>query len=97
MLLSVNGGSRVEAQAGVEVPIEAFVFQPAAITVPVGTTVTWTNLDPVAHTVTDVDFMWDSGLFETQGTFAKTFTEPGTYTYYCIPHPMMIGTIEVTQ
>lgn len=78
-------------------PIEAFMFQPTALTVPVGTTVTWTNYDPVAHTVTDVDQLWDSGLFETPGTFAKTFTEPGTYTYYCIPHPTMIGTIEVTQ
>ncbi|MGE3270747.1 MAG: plastocyanin/azurin family copper-binding protein [Chloroflexota bacterium] len=83
------------AEAPAEVAIEAFVFQPAAITVPAGTTVTWTNNDPVAHSVTDVDGVWDSGLFEQGGVYSKTFTEPGTYTYYCIPHPMMIGTIEV--
>ena len=84
------------AQTGVDVPIQAFVFQPTTITVPAGTTVTWTNHDPVAHTVTDVNQAWDSGLFEESATFSMTFDTPGTYTYYCIPHPIMIGTIEVT-
>lgn len=88
-----------QAPAGmtVEVPVQAFAYQPTALTVPAGTTVTWTNLDPVAHTVTDINSAYDSGLFEESGTWSMTFTEPGTYTYYCIPHPMMIGTVEVTN
>ena len=77
MLLSVASWSRAGAQAETDVPIEAFAFQPATITVPVGTTVVWVNHDPVAHTVTDVDQLWDSGLFDPSGTFSKTFTEPG--------------------
>ena len=95
LLLYAGVWSGAQAQAGVKVPMQAFVFPPETLTVSVGTTVTWTNLDPVAHTVTDVNGSYDSGLFEEAGTWSMTFTEPGTYVYYCIPHPMMIGTVEV--
>ncbi len=97
MLWQTGVASDATAQVGADVPIQAFVYQPATITVPVGTTVSWTNRDPVAHTVTDVNQMWDSGLFDESVTWSKTFDTPGTYTYYCIPHPMMIGTVEVTE
>lgn len=87
----------VTSELAQSVPVQAFAYQPATISVPVGTTVVWTNLDPVDHTVTDIDYLWDSGLFGEAGTFAKTFDTPGTYTYYCIPHPTMIGVVEVTE
>lgn len=95
-LVHLGGSASVRADSTVEVPVQAFAYQPTTISVPVGTTVVWTNHDPVDHTVTDVDGAYDSGLFGESGTFSMTFTTPGTYTYYCIPHPMMIGTIEVT-
>jgi len=95
LLLYVGVWSAVQAQTAVDVPIHAFVFPAEPMTVTVGTTVTWTNLDPVDHTVTDVNGAFDSGLFGEAGTWSMTFTAPGSYTYYCIPHPMMIGTIEV--
>ncbi|MCC7372366.1 MAG: hypothetical protein IT306_28390 [Chloroflexi bacterium] len=94
-LLLAGGWSGVRAQSAVDLPIQGFVFAPTTMTVPVGTTITWTNHDPVDHTVTDVNQLWDSGLFGADGAYSKTFDAPGTYTYYCIPHPMMIGTIEV--
>jgi len=93
---SAAQAQEVTSSLTVNVPIQAFVFQPTTVSVPVGTTVFWTNMDPVDHTVTDVDQYWDSGLFGEGGVFAKTFDTPGTYVYYCIPHPIMIGTIEVT-
>jgi plastocyanin len=96
LLLQVGVGSDARAQSGIEVSIQAFVYAPATLTVPVGTTVTWTNHDPVAHTVTDVNQLWDSGLFDESVSYSKTFDAPGTYSYYCIPHQIMIGTIEVT-
>lgn len=86
-----------QAQYGTPVNVQAFVYDAAEITVPVGTTVVWTNNDPVAHTVTDVDQAWDSGLFDQGYTYEKTFDAPGVYAYYCIPHPMMIGTVIVTN
>jgi plastocyanin len=95
LLMYAGVWSAAQAQTAVAVPIQGFVFPTERLTVPAGTTVTWTNLDPVAHTVTDVDSMWDSGPFEQDATYSRTFATPGTYTYYCIPHPMMIGIIEV--
>lgn len=97
LLLSVGAASGALAQTGSSVAVQAFVYDSAELTVTVGTTVTWTNNDPVAHTVTDVNQAWDSGLFEQGYTYSKTFTEPGTYDYYCIPHPMMIGRVVVTN
>ena len=96
LLLQGSGWSRVEAQASTDVAVQAFAYQPTTLTVAAGTTVTWTNLDPVQHTVTDINQTWDSGLFDPQATYSMTFTTPGTYTYFCTPHPTMIGTIEVT-
>jgi amicyanin len=95
-LLYAGASSGALAQSGSGVAVQAFVFDSAEITVPVGTTVTWTNNDPVAHTVTDVNQAWDSGLFESGATYSRTFTETGTYDYYCIPHPMMVGKVVVT-
>jgi plastocyanin len=96
LLLYGGAWSAVQAQGGSWVAVQAFVYDSAEITVPVGTTVTWTNNDPVAHTVTDVNQTWDSGLFDQGVTFSKTFDAPGVYDYYCIPHPMMIGKVVVT-
>ena len=96
LLLQASGWSQVEAQSSADVAVQAFAFQPTALTVASGTTVTWTNLDPVQHTVTDINQTWDSGLFDPQATYSMTFSAPGTYTYFCLPHPTMIGTIEVT-
>jgi plastocyanin len=94
---SVAQAQDITQEEIVDVPIQAFAFQPPTITVPAGTVLLWTNLDPVDHTVTDVDQLWDSGIVGQSGTFSKAFDTPGTYTYYCIPHPTMIGTVVVTE
>ena len=96
-LLYAGATSGVLAQDGNAVAVQAFVYDSAEVTVTIGTTVTWTNNDPVAHTVTDVNQAWDSGLFDQGYTYSKTFDQPGVYDYYCIPHPMMIGRVVVTN
>lgn len=79
------------------VDIESFSYQPALINVTAGTTVTWTNHDSVAHTVTANDGSFDSGSIEADGgTFEFTFSEPGTYSYHCTFHPTMMGEVVVT-
>jgi plastocyanin len=78
----------------VEVEILDFGFNPQIITVPVGTTVTWPNLDPVEHTVTSDTFVFDSSLAFNE-TFSYTFTEPGTYPYSCTIHDFMFGRVIV--
>ena len=66
------------------------------ITVTVGTTLEWTNNDPLPHTVTATDKTFNSGLIQPGRTFRHTFTKSGTFNYYCIPHPFMKGVIVVT-
>ena len=78
-----------------EVVIKNFSFQPATLTVKAGTKVTWINRDDVPHTATDVDKRFNSKTLDTDDQFAFTFTEPGTYNYYCALHPKMTGQIIV--
>ena len=61
-----------------------------------GQTITWTNNDPVPHTVTSDDGLWDSGDIATGKSFSKRFELPGTYAYHCGNHPSMQGTIVVS-
>lgn len=86
-----------EATAGGEeaIAIEGFAFGPAELTVPAGTTVTWTNNDGAPHTVTADDGSFGSENLATGDTFSFTFDTPGTYTYHCEIHPSMTATITV--
>jgi amicyanin len=79
------------------VSITNFAFSPAAITVKVGTAVTWTNQDEEPHTVfSDAGGMKSPVLASNQNTFTFTFTKPGTYSYNCTIHPFMHGNVTVT-
>jgi len=82
--------------ATVTIEISDFAFQPATITVRVGDTVTWTNLDSAAHTATDAG---SGALFDGEmaagESFSYTFTAVGTFHYLCTFHPEMKGTVIV--
>lgn len=85
-------------------------FMPATLTVKVGTTVTWTDTDSIAHTVTTGTFVLGSDGLRTSehpdglinmplsrgNNISFTFTKPGTYVYYCSIHKGMSGQIVVT-
>jgi plastocyanin len=74
-----------------------WAFTPSRLEIEVGTTVVWTNNTETSHTVTGKDLAFeDSGPFGQGETYSQTFTEPGTYSYFCSPHPFMTGTIVVT-
>jgi len=75
--------------------ISGFKFDPANITVKVGTTVTWTNQDSAAHTITADDRSWTSDNLNQGATYSHTFDQAGTFTYKCSIHPSMVGTIIV--
>jgi plastocyanin len=85
--------------AGNRVAIKGFAFAPAALTVPVGTTVTWTNQDSDAHTVTSDGGggPLNSKALATGDTFSFTFTQAGTFKYLCTIHPFMTATVTVTR
>jgi plastocyanin len=82
-------------------------YQPNPIQVSVGNTVTWTNNDSQPHTVTSgsngqPDNKFNSSpnfnpLLNPGQTFSFTFTQAGDYPYFCMLHPNMVGTVNVSS
>jgi plastocyanin len=97
-LLPSTATTPAPAPGSVEVYVKNAAFYAATspdswqpnITVPVGTTVIWTNLDLATHTVTSLQDLFDSGGLS---PFSYTFTEPGVYSYRFMIHPQMRGTV----
>ena len=81
--------------AAARVEIKDYEYFPATLTVPAGTTVTWTSHDDDPHTVTSSEKVFASPGLDADETFSYTFTTPGAYTYHCTLHPQMTGTIIV--
>ena len=77
------------------IDIQGFAYSPSSITINVGDTIVWTNYDSASHTVTSNDGTFDSGGISTGSTFSFTFTNAGTFNYYCSPHPNMTGSVTV--
>ena len=77
------------------ISIHDFSFSPVSLTVAVGATVSWKNLDPEPHTVRSVDDQFRSGALDQNDSFSFKFVKPGTYRYVCSIHPQMVGTITV--
>ncbi|HET9417168.1 MAG TPA: cupredoxin family copper-binding protein [Candidatus Limnocylindria bacterium] len=92
--LVVAVGSTPARAATHTVEIGDGFFSPATLTVAVGDTVTWTNVDDSPHTVSAATF--DSGNLDGGQTFSFTFTEAGTFDYVCSYHDEMIASITVT-
>jgi plastocyanin len=102
MLLLFAGSPSVMASnnqqasaANAVIKIDNFVFGPQTLTVPVGTTVTWTNSDDIPHTSVSTDGVFKSKVLDTDEKFSYTFTKTGTYPYYCTIHPKMTGKVVV--
>ena len=100
MLLLFAGSPSVTANdqpsaATAEVKIDNFSFGPETLTVPVGTTVTWTNRDDIPHTVVSTDGVFRSKVRDTDEKFSYTFDKTGTYPYYRSVHPKMTGKVVV--
>ncbi len=97
----------ISSNAPVELKIQSFAYHPPQLTVPIGTTVKWTQYDTAApHTVSagspsspEPQAALNSPTLTTQGddTYSFTFTQPGIYPYYCIFHLEMTAAIIVTN
>lgn len=99
------------AAKGTTVTTKLLAFEPAELTVKAGTTVVWKVSDSVGHTVTTGTFeLGGDGLRTSENPDGRidkpigagkeasyTFTEPGTYTYYCSIHKGMSGEVTVTE
>src|SRR5262245_46679882 len=69
-------------------------YDPSTATVPVGTTVCWTNNGQISHTATSDTSVFNSGVMAPGDTYTFTFNNPGVYPYHCSIHGfVMSGTI----
>lgn len=93
---------------------EAPFYVPGKVTVKVGQTVEWVNKGTTVHDVStnaqnarnpkDVEIPkgakpFDSGFVPPGGKFSYTFTVPGKYKYFCVPHEDagMVGYLTVEK
>jgi len=74
--------THVAAAAPAALGIKDFKFSPPTLTVPAGTTVTWTNRDEEPHAITSAGGAFGSAGLSHDETFAQTFTDRGTYQYF---------------
>ncbi len=72
------------AQGADEIWIYDMAYTPGTTTVPVGTTVTWTQVSGEGHPIA-IDGLFDTFL-RIGDSSSYTFTEPGTYQFYCSEH-----------
>ena len=90
-----NQTSQNQTPAANTVNIKNMAFNPSTITVQMGTTVKWVNMDNTAHTVTSDNGVFDSGNMDKGASFSYTFNQEGTFAYHCTLHPDMHGTVTV--
>ena len=96
---SQPASSPAPAVAGTQISIKGFAFNPNQPSVAKGATITWSNDDGTTHTVTSGVPGTLSGKFDQRvepgKTFSFTFSESGTYDFFCNIHNSMRGTITV--
>ena len=99
MMGSMNGmmGPGPTAPPGTSVTMAGARFTPGTISIHAGGTVRWFNDDAMPHTVTATDRSWDSGNLAPGGSFERRFDHPGSYSYVCLYHAWMSGTVNVAS
>jgi hypothetical protein len=70
-------------------------FDPKTLTVQAGQAIRFTNSGKIAHTATQSQAAFDTGFLKNGESATLTFDTPGTFTFFCQPHPWMQGTIVV--
>jgi plastocyanin len=90
-------GSETAPKGAAKAEMRTMTFMPSRIEIKAGTTVAWTNNDPLVHTITADDGSWDSGAIEPGKTWTHTFSKAGEYAFHCTPHPFMKGVLVVRQ
>jgi plastocyanin len=92
----ISASTNGSAQNVTVVTIQDYLYDPARITVPEGTTITFANRDSTPHTATSKEpGRFDSGSIDTGKSGEVVLDETGTFAYYCLFHPFMKGAIVV--
>jgi 3',5'-cyclic-AMP phosphodiesterase len=78
-----------------DVAVDNFSFAPVTTSVPIGSTIRWTNRDDVPHNIVSTEQKFKSPVLDTDEQFSHRFDAPGSYKYFCSIHPTMTGRIVV--
>ena len=93
--------TKVTIPQGAAIPEDGQIYyDPETLDITVGTTVAWDNIDTMVHTVTsgkapETDGIFDSEMMAAGDIFEFTFTDAGTFDYFCTLHPWMVGTVNI--
>jgi len=92
---AANEAAAGGGEGATKAEMRTMTFAPNRIEIAAGTTVVWTNNDPLVHTITADDKSWDSGAIEPGKTWSHTFAQAGEYAFHCTPHPFMKAVVVV--
>ena len=101
MMAGTNRGAAAKKRVFAKLPansigIDNFAFEPKALTMKTGTTVTWVNRDDVPHLIISSTGKFpNSKVLDTNQQHSALFGTPGEYPYFCSIHPTMVGKIIV--
>lgn len=96
LLASSGGPADITLVLGAVSPNNAEFYSPSTFQAKVDQTVTWANRDSASHTVTSTTGAFDSGNMDVGATWSYTFSQAGTFEYFCVYHPWMKGSVVVT-
>lgn len=73
-------------------------YSPRSVTINIGDTITWTNNGSADHSATADNGSFDTGVFGPGGSRSHTFTQAGTFDYFCTVHGQaQSGTVTVAS
>ncbi len=87
------------ASAGDEVMVEMFDFgyDPAELTVPAGTTVTWINTGVQPHNASAEDGSFETDFVSNGQSTSLVLDTPGTYPYICTLHANLMQAVVIVE
>ena len=93
----IKGTGYMAGSSTAGMSISNYTFDPSPLPIPAAkmVTVTWTNNDSFAHTVTSDTGAFDSGSIPPGGTFSRQFLSTGTFFYHCSIHTFRKGSVQV--
>ncbi len=106
LVIEANGGGLIHTvtaplniigTGSITVIIENFWYYPDNLTIRKGSEVIWVNRDLVGHTATADAGAFDTNLLRQNQQYTVVFDEVGGYSYFCIPHPHMVGVVRVVD
>lgn len=108
MVPAVSYGEKTHSVSIIKGALQATnnAYSPNPTNIEIGDTVVWVNNDNVLHTVTSGSYDdeyetrgsdFSSGYIAPQSSYELTFEDTGSFDYFCLLHPYMVGTVNVGE